>query len=122
MSASKTTKAAAKATPVSAYADNPPPKAQRVEIGELEARYDQKDTGEPDPRDVELADLRQRLDTQEAAIGRLQDLIANAVMWADCQCGQDDRSVWNTGNAIILNGRLYHDKDHRSFYGSQVEQ
>jgi hypothetical protein len=73
-----------------------------------------------DPRDVALAELRQKVEAQEAAIGRLQELMADAVVWAGCPCGHE-RSGFRLQNAVIINGRLWHDQGHHSFYGAKVE-
>jgi hypothetical protein len=64
----------------------------------------------------ELAELR----------AELAELKASAVLWADCPCGVDPmyhpRSVYQLTNAIIIDGRLWHERGHWDFYGTRAGQ
>ena len=71
---------------------------------------------EDDPRDVELAEMRQRLATIEAAIGRLNELAANALKPCPCGNQRGDRSSFS-----IWDGTLYCDSGHYQWYGSRAE-
>jgi hypothetical protein len=79
-------------------------------------KYDAKDTTPADPRDVELAELRQRLDTQEAALGRLQEIATAALKPCPCGNQRGDQSSFS-----IWDGTLYCSSGHHQWYGSRAE-
>lgn len=97
-----------------------PTPAQELEA--LQAKYDQRDAGPEDPAAEGMAVLRAELETLRASVARLQELQADAILWADCPCGQDYRTTSQLTNAVIRNGRLWHDQGHYSFFGARVEQ
>lgn len=73
-----------------------------------------------DPRDTALAELRAQVANLEAAVGRLQEIAADAVLWAECPCGGPNTRTFRFDRAIIINGRLWHDQGHHTFFGGQV--
>jgi hypothetical protein len=70
---------------------------------------------ETDPRDVELAALRAELETVKAAVGRLQELAANALK--PCPCGMDT-AQGDRRSFFLMNGTLFCDSGHFSHFGA----
>jgi hypothetical protein len=69
-----------------------------------------------DPRDIALAELRQQVETLEAAVASLQELQAGTLR--GCPCG---RQVGDRTRLFFMNGTAYCDSGHFSHYGSRDE-